>query len=386
KIKVSFLKATLRSGLRIWRSLTEKLKNLLVPLSEGESRYRFLEGTRRRVKRGLIDGLGSVAKSITGNLDYTDALHYNQAMKSLENNENKLITELNNHLSLSKNWTSQYSNILDSIVDNQNKIEILVNKIKEAEASRDYDLVKYAHLAQVLIVLTDNEDSISQELLKLQNIIAFIRASATHHSRNKMCNPITVALEKPAYEELDEKHYSISFPVSTKVHLSCGQDLYKTLQGSYLAVIPQNCFLETPEFTIQALNLKIIGLPSDDFVTSSLAPAFKLNSINLNHLHVTNKEISLQSPLPLRINIDYGLYHTTIPMNVVITGACALVSGLLYRKYQLKLMKVSEDSQAELQGVYAVLTTKRVDPNQHPAQFTTSFNTRYSSGGGVTQG
>ncbi|KOB52050.1 Uncharacterized protein OBRU01_26605, partial [Operophtera brumata] len=118
----------------------------------------------------------------------------------------------------------------------------------------------------------------------------------------------------------------ISFPVSTKVHLSCGQDLYKTLQGSYLAVIPQNCFLETPEFTIsntndrlkgQALNLKIIDLPSDDFVTSSSAPAFKLNSINLNHLHGTNKEISLQSPLPLRSNIDYGLYHTTIPMYVI---------------------------------------------------------------------
>lgn len=68
------------------------------------------------------------------------------------------------------------------ITDNQNKIEILLKKINEAEASRDNDLVKYAHLAQTLMILTDNVDSISQELLKLQNILAFIRASTTHHS------------------------------------------------------------------------------------------------------------------------------------------------------------------------------------------------------------
>lgn len=479
-----------------------------------------------RVKRGLVDGLGSVVKSITGNLDYTDALHYSQAIKNLENNENKLVTEFNSHVSLSKNWTSQYSKILDSIVDNQNKIKILVDKIWLVEASRDYDLVKYAHLAQVLLILTDNVDSISQELLKLQNVLAFIRASTTHHSvlnlyairdiirklnvlygsekvvdlgireyfdiirlgfyyvgneivivykfpivlpsiydmyklsiipnqhheilippfpylaihekdfkyieaecpktskwylceekrslqsrssddciqhlittqqRNKMCSPTTIALEKPAYEELDEKHYSISFPVSTKVHLSCGQDLYKTLQGSYLAVIPHKCYLETPDFSISNTNdrlkgqvMKIMDLPKDDIGTSSSAPTFKLNSINLDRLHTTNEKISLQSPLHLEKGIDYSLYHTTIPMYVVIASACALISSLLYRKYVFNKSrnshKVGDESQAELQGTYALPTTRRADPDQPPAQFTASFNSRCSSGGGVTRG
>jgi hypothetical protein len=40
-----------------------------------------------RIKRGLIDGLGSVVKSITGNLDYTDALHFDRAVKEIRNNE-----------------------------------------------------------------------------------------------------------------------------------------------------------------------------------------------------------------------------------------------------------------------------------------------------------
>lgn len=504
--------------------LKDKLTNVLDQLQTFET---------KRVKRGLIDGLGSVVKSITGNLDYTDALHYNQAITRLENNENKLAIELNNHVSLSKNWSSQYSKILDSIVDNQNKIRTLMSKIEQAEASQDYDLMKYAHFAQVLMVLSDNVDAISLELVNLQNVLAFIRASTTHHSvlnlyaireiirklnilysssqvldldfreyfdvirlgsyyvgnqivivykfpvvlpstydmyklsivpnknheiltppfpylaihekdfnyieaecpktskwylceekrnlqsrssddciqhlistqqRSRNCTLTTITLEKPAYEELDEKHYSISFPVSTKVHLSCGQDLYKTLQGSYLAIIPQSCFMKTAEFTISNTKdrlkgqaLKIMDVPADfNFKTSSSsAPAFKFNSINLNYLHETNQRVLHQTPLKLEKDTGHSLYHTTIPMYVIILfGACAL-AGLLYRRYRVKIInshKVSGDSQAELRGVYTVpvpvpvTATRRVDPNQPPAQFTTSFNSRCSSGGGVTQG
>lgn len=477
-----------------------------------------------RVKRGLVDGLGSIIKSITGNLDYTDALHYNQAVKTIQDNEEHLVTELNNHVSLSKNWTSHYSKILDNIVDNQNKIVILIDKINQVDATRDYDLVKYAHLYQTLSILTDNVDSLSQELDKLQNILAFIRASATHHSvlnlytirdiirklnilyssqkvvdldireyydiiklgsyyvgneivivykfpivlpsmydmyklslipnryheiltsslpflavhdndfkyieaecpktskwylceekmnqrnrssddciqhlistqqRPETCSPTIVTLAQPAYEELDEKHYTISFPVATKVHLSCNQDLYQTLQGSYLAIIPQKCYLETSDFTISNRHdrlrgqaMKLMDVPKNDVTTPPSSPAVKLNTIDLNHLHATNREISLQTPLHLRRDVDYSLYHTTIPIYVIIIIiTCALLSGLLYRRYRLKPAdNPSEAGRPEEQERYAIPAKIRVDPNQPPAQFTASFNSRCSSGGGVTQG
>lgn len=51
-----------------------------------------------RKKRALIDGLGSVIKSISGNLDYTDAIKYNDAIKILQSNQHKLKTEINNKL------------------------------------------------------------------------------------------------------------------------------------------------------------------------------------------------------------------------------------------------------------------------------------------------
>lgn len=311
--------------------------------------------------------------------------------------------------------SSQYSKIIDSIVDNQRKIETLINKISESDATNEYDLIKYAHFAQVLIILSDNVDSISQELARLQNTLAFIRVSTMHHSllssleirnlvdrlttlygnsklvdldireyydviqlgsyylgneivivfkfpiftphtydlyqlsivpnknheilipssrflaihekdfkyieaecpktsnwflceekrssqnrpsqdclhqpittqrRKSICSPVTVTLEQPAYEELDDRHYTINFPVSTKVHLSCGRDLYKEYHGSYLAIIPQTCYLETSEFIISNAKdrlkghvLTITDLPKEPDYNISKA-TIKLNSIN----------------------------------------------------------------------------------------------------------
>lgn len=65
-----------------------------------------------RAKRGLINTFGSVIKSITGNLDYEDALKYDNAIKTLHSNEDKLAFELNNHISDSKEWMTKHSGII----------------------------------------------------------------------------------------------------------------------------------------------------------------------------------------------------------------------------------------------------------------------------------
>jgi hypothetical protein len=63
-----------------------------------------------RMKRGLIGGLGSIIKSITGNLDYTDAKLYNDALETLRNDQSKLVSEINEHISLNKDWMSKLLN------------------------------------------------------------------------------------------------------------------------------------------------------------------------------------------------------------------------------------------------------------------------------------
>lgn len=136
----------------------------------------------QRVKRGLIDGLGSVIKSISGNLDYTDAIRYDNAFKTLEGNQNQLQSEINNQVSLTKDWISRHSKILDDIVYNQNKIDNILNKLMAEENTREADLIRYAHLAQFLLILGDNIDNLSEELLTLETTLAFIKSSTFSHS------------------------------------------------------------------------------------------------------------------------------------------------------------------------------------------------------------
>lgn len=498
--------------------LKEKLQTVLDQLQSFEI---------SRSKRGLIDGLGSVVKSITGNLDYTDALRFNNAIKSLQDNDNKLLAEFNNHVSLTKDWVTQHSKIIDNIVDNQNKLAALATNISQSLEKGNHELIQYAHLGQTILIVSDNVDRLSQEITKLQNVLAFIRASTAHHDvislnsistivkklrsiygSNKVldigvreyydiiqlgsyyigneivivykfpiilsqiynlykisivpnknheilvphfqflaihlkdfkyieaecpkstkgylceeihniysrtspdciaalvstqqrlpeCKPVAISLQKPAYEKLDDRHYTISFPAPTRIRLSCGQDLYKMLQGSYLAIIPHNCFIQTTEFTISNLNdrlkgqaLKIIDVPKEDTSSPAAHPTFRLNSINLTNLHATNKDITLQPPVHFNKDNDSGsIYHTTIPLYTLLFGACALTIGLAYRRYRLKRTipgkEHSHEMEIQQQSIYAIPDTERNEPDHLPAQFTTKvFNSRCSTGGGVTQ-
>lgn len=499
------------------------LKNKLKTLSN-----QLLTFESNRVKRGLIDGLGSAIKSITGNLDHTDALHFNNAIKNIQNKENAIISELNNHVSITKEWTSQYSKIIDNIISNQNKIETIIAKIRKSVATNDNDLIKYAHLAQVFLILSDNVDLLSLEITKLENNLAFIRTSSMHHSvispdsirdivnkmkslygkeniidldtreyydiiklgsyytdnsivivykfpvtlpqtynlfklsivpnkyneiltpsspflaihskdfkyieaecpktskgylceemrnlrsrtspdcihqliitqqRGTVCHPLSIQLENPAFEELDDRHYTVSFPKPTKVHLSCGQDLHQILQGSYLLILPHKCFIETPEFLItntkdriKGQAMKIMDLPKTSSTPTTKALPFKLTSINLDHLHATSSKIAMQNPMESITLTDYSLYHTTIPMYVLF-GACVIIMAtIIYRKYMLQKKDNPDESlkpQHQIPRIYAVPVASRSlssDAAQPPAQFTTRvFNTRCTTGGGVTQ-
>ena len=57
-----------------------------------------------------------------------------------------------------------------------------------------------------------------------------------------------------AIEQIDEKHYILSFPNPTKVKFFCGHDISKRVQQSFLITIPVNCNVKTPSFTIENSN------------------------------------------------------------------------------------------------------------------------------------
>uniref|UniRef100_A0A2A4JUV0 Envelope fusion protein n=1 Tax=Heliothis virescens TaxID=7102 RepID=A0A2A4JUV0_HELVI len=175
----------------------------------------------------------------------------------------------------------------------------------------------------------DNTDCI-QHLISKQELLS-------------SCKMTSVALKKEAVEQLDEKHYTISFPYPTKVKISCRQEIYKTLEGSYLAVIPYNCQIKTPELTIINSNdhikgfaLEILQLPTfEDSELPSEAPIL-LNSADLENLHAINTKIIQQTPAKINEAINTSLYHTTIPIYVILFGAGALIIALMYRRQRAR--------------------------------------------------
>lgn len=456
-----------------------------------------------RTRRGLIDGLGSIIKSVTGNLDNTDALQYDNAIKILQNNNYELTQEFNNHISISKEWMVQHSNILDRLVDNQVKINKTLQLILDQDAHKDSSLIKYAKFFQHLIIITENLDEIFSELTKIESILAFIHASSVHHSMisidvldhmiqhlitiygkehilqlelreyydiikpgyfysgnkiviifklpiftedrfdlyklsmapnrfkqtlvppypliatnskgyvyieaecpkyrswylceekmahqlrqtpdciqnlitnqsiDKTCEIATVTLSRTSMEELDEKHYIISFPNATRIHTACEKENYNVLNGTYLATIPVNCFLHTAEFTIANTYNQIKGQPLKltkltpelDFLHENESHIY-LNSIDLRRLHDLNQGIISQHTLePQRTSPEYTLYHTTIPLYLMLLSALALIIFIIAKRRE-KFQCITERLPSQ-DKIYAIPETSD-RKKQHPSIF-----------------
>lgn len=157
-----------------------QLDHLFRKLNKTLNQLRSLEP--KRVKRGLIDGLGSVIKSISGNLDYTDAIKYNDAISTLTNNGNKIAVELNNHISLSKDWMAKHTEVINNLVENQIKINKSLELLVNNQSQMGISLIKYTKISQFLSIISENVDDLLTELYRIENILGFIRASSTHHS------------------------------------------------------------------------------------------------------------------------------------------------------------------------------------------------------------
>ncbi|KAJ8719597.1 hypothetical protein PYW08_011772 [Mythimna loreyi] len=424
-----------------------------------------------RVKRGLIDGLGSIIKSVTGNLDYSDAVKYDNTIKILQDNNLEITEELNNHISISKEWMVQHSEIITKLVSNQAKINETLQSILDKDFYKDTNIIRYAKFGQQLTIITENLDEILNELIRIENILAFIHSSSSHHSMisievlrhmieklvqlygrdkildlelrqyydiikpgyyysgnqiviifkvpifaienydlyklsiapnrfrqalippypliatsrkgyvyieaecpkyntwyicgdkmnhqlrqhpdciqnlimnqtlDKTCEITTISLTRVAMEELDEKHYIISFPNLTRIHTLCGREDYNILNGSYLATIPVNCYLDTPEFKITNLNDHVEGQPVKithlDNYHSKIqlgATQLKLNSIDLTRLHDAQYKVMAQHPLQLQSVQSGYLYHTTIPFYSLLFCILAFATFMVLKRYKL---------------------------------------------------
>lgn len=72
-----------------------------------------------RAKRGLINGLGSVVKAITGNLDNEDAVKYEQQISELRNKVNSIHNQQGKSLILAENTINEFEKQMSKISENK---------------------------------------------------------------------------------------------------------------------------------------------------------------------------------------------------------------------------------------------------------------------------
>ena len=89
----------------------------------------IINDNNHRQKRGLINGLGSILKGITGNLDAQDGENFKKILKHLENNYFDLRKQVENQYSLSRSLITNFNNTVADIQHDQNVIKYEIEQI-----------------------------------------------------------------------------------------------------------------------------------------------------------------------------------------------------------------------------------------------------------------
>ena len=111
--------------------LWNKFQTLMTNLNAVKPRY--------RTKRGVINGLGSILKTITGNMDYHDSVTINNHIETLKLNQHDLNQQINKQININHQMISRFSNITDHINKQQrvlgSHIQNISNKLDTLQLS-----------------------------------------------------------------------------------------------------------------------------------------------------------------------------------------------------------------------------------------------------------
>lgn len=139
----------------------------------------------RRVKRGLINGLGSIIKALTGNLDQSDAEKYDKAINTLSSNQIKLKTLVTEQITLLNKSIENFENTTNTLAHNQ---LILQSRIKQAERivkTVEFQKIKVHEVIIIQLVITQILTAyqvIADLLEKIEVAISFSKLNTFHNS------------------------------------------------------------------------------------------------------------------------------------------------------------------------------------------------------------
>lgn len=165
-----------------------------------------------RVKRGLLNVLGSAIKVITGNMDASDAKNIHQKILRLEKNQEKIVLSEKETISLTAKSINKFNRTIRGIIHNQQTIEEKVNDIIIYLKQNGHNKIDYYEITDVLFQIINSLNEILRILTNLQTAISFAKVKLMHS------NIIT------PHELLEELHgikneiLPYEFPIDLNIH------------------------------------------------------------------------------------------------------------------------------------------------------------------------
>nr|CAI5837800.1 unnamed protein product [Callosobruchus analis] len=204
------------------------------------STYETFPSFSIRIKRGLVNGLGSIFKTITGNLDAKDGERFESLISELQNNQNKISEAINSQRTLSV-----------ELIDNFNK-PISQSQFKAVIPSGKYLVKNELHYAFALDKCTEmvpklyicNEMDL-RRIEKTNPCDVQLLESRSPTTCQEVDAVITEAMMKRLHGSI---RWILLIPTETTITLRCekGQEVTRVL-GSYLVEIPTGCTLQLNE-------------------------------------------------------------------------------------------------------------------------------------------
>lgn len=329
-----------------------------------------------RVKRGLINGLGSIVKAITGNLDNDDALKYENEINNLKNQMLKTKNLQKKSLILAESMVNEFNNQIKKINDNQNnlvKIFQNTNNITNIILSHINFLDMYVQIDFSLQLILDKlmvlEDAMSfsqlgivhpsiisphnliVEISKLQKLFTF--TPVTEISVNNI-HIIERAINVKAYSTQHSLTFILEIPsISNNVYDFI--HLFSIPNKNNLAIIPESKYLilGSEEYTYlreecRLLNEDMHLCKSLDMKSTMSTEDCILSLIQHKEANCTYAKVSLKSAKIQKIKENSWIVVNN--EELVMRSQCG--SRTEYRKILgVNIIKITEDCQVRLQNI-----------------------------------
>nr|CAH7729295.1 unnamed protein product [Callosobruchus chinensis] len=267
-------------------------------------RHNFLQNNHSAnyLNMGLINGLGSVFKAITGNLDARDGKRFESLISELLNNQNEISEAINGQNTLSVDLIDNFNKIISQKIKSRNyhlietqtygskhSFERYNNRDNQSLSSHHFNTSRYRKFYTFVKFRTMQTSIIKPSyLIKALNSIApkplagqlpievtldkipvfgkFIQISCYTLHRKVIyilhvpivypsqfdptaCQEVDAVITEPMMKRLnDSRQWILLIPTETTITLSCekGEEVIRVL-GSYLAEIPVGCTLQLNE-------------------------------------------------------------------------------------------------------------------------------------------